>query len=428
MSHPFYRRRLHKTRPKPRAPLDFKREFGLAVAADELANKKDRLTTVGASEIFGCLRQAAARRRWPEFAKEPLEPGEEEWGHTERGKVIENFYAVPKMKAMFGDENCFFMGSEQRTFLASPHLSATPDGCAVNIRRNALANYGIVDLGSDDNQIVPEIKTALSMPREAKTRHWGQNQIQIGVLREHTNYKPEYGVILYIHPANLKDIRPFPVKFDPNVYEQGKRRAAKVYDLKMEPKDFAAEGKLPGRTDCQYCEFVEWCNGVEMAKFPGKGVKVAMLEIEPAVRKEMETLAFKVARHGAEEKVAKEAKKGAQITLREMMFDNHTTRIGEADWSLSVSKINGKKSIDKSMFGAGSVRMPSFMSALSANDLDYAEFLKALEAIGITREKFEKVVESIVLDPENFTKEGLPYFRMNPSGTLKDVGADDDGE
>lgn len=343
-------------------PLDFSKDFGAVVAADQREWSHDRSKTVGASEVFGCLRQTAAKKRWPEEAREPEEFDETNWGHTERGNLIENFYAVPKMRGMFGAENCFFMGDDQKTFHASEHLTATPDGCAVNIPRDALALYGVADLGRDGTEIVPEIKTfsPSAAPKNGpKPRHEGQNHVQIGVIRQHTNYQPDYGVILYINPINLKDIRPFPVRYDHRIYEMAKERAAKVFDPNAKPKDFPAEGKFPGRNDCTYCEFQDWCNGVEMSKYPGKAVSLERMGEE--LKAEFETLARKVkaARKAADE--AEGVKKTLETELREKMFDHGTSRVGGEDWSISVNKIAGRKTLSKDKLKADGVNLDDYM-------------------------------------------------------------------
>lgn len=340
-------------------PINFKNGFSAAVAKNQKVWEHDRSLTVGASEVFGCIRECYFKKREPDKAEDP-EEADPEWGHTERGNLIENEFAVPCLHDMFGESNCFYMGSEQKTFVDG-RLSATPDGVVVDLQPDALIDYNIEDIGGG-GVIGTEIKTfggefaapkqykapSLADPTKeaiyykAKVKHEGQAQVQMGLLRRKTNYQPDHVAVLYINPANLKDIRPAVVKYDDRVYDLAKRRAESVFDPTKTAKDFPAEGKL--RNDCQYCQFTAICNETDMSRFSGQVRKLSEFpaETQEAVRKQVIT----VAALRSEFKSLESEKKEAEMALRETLLDLGTTRLADDGWSTSLSKNGGRKRTD----------------------------------------------------------------------------------
>src|SRR5687767_6526409 len=97
-----------------RKPLDLKKEIGEIVTSEERQFAHDRSVTAGASEIFGCWRRLFLKKREPDKADAPDETDDIEWGTTERGNVIENKFAVPKIQQILGAA-AKHMGEEQVT-------------------------------------------------------------------------------------------------------------------------------------------------------------------------------------------------------------------------------------------------------------------------------------------------------------------------
>lgn len=370
---------------KPKsAPIDFSAGFSQFVASNQKVWEHDRSQTVGASEVFGCHRQAFFKKRAPELAEvnDEVDP---EWGHTERGNLIENEFVVPCLRSMFGEDKCFMMGADQKT-LVDGRLSATPDGVVVDLPQDALVNYGVPDIGPTGH-IATEVKsfggehaapkkkkvpdpndpTKLIVRYEPKVRHKGQNIVQMGLFKRKTNYQPDFGVVIYSNPVNLKDVRITTVQYEDSIYKRAKDRAEAVFDLTKKAEDFPAEGLL--NNDCQYCDFCNACNAVEMSRFPDKVVKTETLT--PEQQKELEERARRVAKLRKEAKELDERKKVEESALKDLMFDVGTTRASGTGWSASISKVNGRKSLDK-----------------------------------------DKLVETFEFDVEDFQKEGNPYFQL----------------
>lgn len=346
--------------------INFQTGFNEVAEKNKKVWAHDRTQTVGASEVFSCHRQTFFKKRAPELADEP-EGIDPEWGHTARGDLIENEFVVPTLRQMFGDERCLFMGTDQKT-LVDGRLSATPDGVITDLPDDAMADYGIASLGGT-GILVPEVKTfggdhaAPKKKRvadekdatknltvyEPRTKHEGQNVVQMGILRRKTNYSADVGVVLYINPVNLKDIRPAPVRYSESVYARAKERAEAVYEPGATAKDFKAEG-LFGGNDCSYCEFCTACNAIEMERFPDKAVPTKDFDAE--TQAELEERARKVADLRKQHKALEADKKMAESELKSRMFDLGTTRIAGEGWSASVSKSAGRKTLDKERIAA----------------------------------------------------------------------------
>lgn len=337
-----------------KGPIDFAQSFTEAVAGSQRGWQYDRTLTVGASEAFDCHRLSYFKKREPENLDDDAES---DWGHTERGNVVEDKFAVPMLRAIFGAENCLYMGDEQKTFLDG-RLSATPDGIVIDQARDALVKYGVPDLGENANQFAAEIKsfggpsaapkkltTDAGVSYQAKVTHTGQNIIQMGMFRRQTNFKPTYGVVIYINPVRLSDIRPAVVKYDEAVYQRAKVRADDVFDLSKTAKDYKAEGKATGR--CEWCAYTGACSKAEGLLFPDKIIKPDLIAIEQQA-KFKETTA-RVVKLRADYKALETAKKTAEAELKDMLFEEGTTRVGGADWSASISKMNGKRSVSKAL-------------------------------------------------------------------------------
>jgi hypothetical protein len=334
--------------------IDFAKGFTQAVA-DNAKVWEDRVTTVGASEVFGCIRSIFFKKIRPDLmdtVDDSLDGPN--WGHTERGNLIENDFVVPKLRAMFGADKCLYMGTEQKTF-KDGRLSATPDGIVIDLPFDALSMYGKKDINGD--AIATEIKTfggAHAEPRkylidgvahyEAKLQHIGQNIVQMGAINKNTNFAPKTGAVLYVNPVNLKDIRVAIVDFDQGIYDHAKVRAESIYETGKTAADFRAEG-LKGGNACTYCQFKDACQEIEMKAFPD--AKLLPSSVDPSALLEVEKAVRHIAGLRAEYKKLELQKKAAEADLKDHLFNLRTNRLYGADWSVSISKRKGKKALDK---------------------------------------------------------------------------------
>ena len=224
-----------------------------------------RENSVGASEVGQCARKVYFGKN----AGDPVhgvasdQDHADPWGAALRGRLFEDHFWLPALRAHFGAK-LRYAGDEQRT-LVSGFLSATPDGLLIDQPRNALAAFGIVDVGGD-HSIVVECKTIDPRTRldEPKPEHVFQTITQLGLLRELTPHRPEWAVISYTNASFLDDVVEFPIRFDPTVFENAKRRAAAIVTAQT-PSELKPEGWIAGGRECEFCSFTTACGVIRHA-------------------------------------------------------------------------------------------------------------------------------------------------------------------
>jgi hypothetical protein len=354
------------------AALQFSKMFQAFSDANEKEWKYDRNASLGASEAFACLRKAFFKK----FGYEADDEYVADWGAAKRGDLIESHFAVPAVQAILPKgATLLYAGGEQET-LRDGRLSATPDGLAIGLDRDALAELGIDDILT--GELLVEFKSfdPRANPTEPKPVHSGQVQVQFGLVHQLTEYRPEYAIIVYMNASFLSDIRVFVIKRDPKIFDAAVQRA-KLLFRNEDPKDLPAEGKLSG--DCKMCEFTEECAIAQGEATPKKKNKIE----NPEVIERLELLSKRQKEFATVEKDATQDKKVVEEEIKEILRTNDTKGAGTPGaWTISLSWCKGKKSLDQ----------------------------LALAADGVDLEKYQK--------------EGNGYDRL----TVRVAGASDDGD
>lgn len=306
-------------------------------AATEKEWRYDRNASLGASEVFGCIRQAYFKK----FGYEQDDDHEDDWGAAKRGDIIENNFAVPAVQAILpAGAELILAGSDQDT-LRVRRLSATPDGLAINLARNALAQLGIPDIESDC--VVTEFKSfdPRAHIKEEKAIHRGQVQVQMGLIHELTDYRPVYAIIFYFNASILSDIRPYVVKFDRKVYQTAKDRSELVYSTN-EPSDLPPEGKIDDA--CRLCSYTEECSIAQGLATPRNERRVE----NTAVLDRVSELARLYKDLKAQVKDLDHEAGEASQEIKDILRKHDTKKIVAQDGcSISVSWCKGKKTIDR---------------------------------------------------------------------------------
>ena len=226
-------------------------EFG--TAANVKVWEHDRSKTVGGSEIGHC-----ARHVW--YVKKGAKPDTEikqSSGAALRGTLIENHYWLPALQKKYG-ERLIWAGKDQKTF-ADKFLSVTPDGLITNLKRDALKGLGIKDIKGDC--VVVESKSIdprVNLSKE-KSGHHFQTQVQMGMIRAMTHWKPSYAVISYVDASFLDEVDEFVVEFDPKIFKTAHDRAEEILTAKK-PEQLKPEGWIAGGRECGYCAFRKQCD------------------------------------------------------------------------------------------------------------------------------------------------------------------------
>ena len=235
-----------------------------AKLAKEFAH--DRSVTVGASEIGLCERRVfltkqqlikfkklAAAGRCVEKPPAIEETGS--WGAHVRGSMMEEHFWVPALKLKYG-KKLSWIGRDQKSF-QKDYLSATPDGVLTGVR-NELREFGVKTMKS--GCVLVECKTIDPRVnlREAKAENRFQVQVQMGLVRDCTKYKPDYAVISYTNASFWDEVTEYVEEFDPKIYAIAHERAQKIMtSTRMD--QLKPEGIISGGKECEYCPFVAQC-------------------------------------------------------------------------------------------------------------------------------------------------------------------------
>ena len=363
--------------------LNFEDMFSEFVAATKKEWAHDRQKSVGASEVFACLRMAWFKKRGDEFTTpvqiglevkqtgteilddevipiyeevpifqdQPMYPVDDDapegWGAARRGDLVEAHFVVPTIRDHLPKGKLLWGGTDQKT-LHHGYNSATPDGLIVGVDRDSLIDYGVTDILG--NCFVLEIKSI--DPRvnleEAKAIHIGQAKTQLGIIREKTPYKPMNAIILYVDASFLDKISVFVVKFEETVWEAAQTRANIVFTTD-DPALVPPEGKITN--ECQYCPFQRSCAIVTCGSIPEDNAAEAAKNETVLMEFDDHVAIWKQSK--AEFDAAEEAYKGVRQQIKDALIDAGTRKLGgkkaKRPWSVSWTAQEGASRLDQGL-------------------------------------------------------------------------------
>jgi hypothetical protein len=291
-------------------------------------NPRNRVSTVGASEIGLCARKTCyAKRGVPQdndFVDHP----------AARGTVMEREFWYPAMKRQWASQ-LKIAGPNQVT-LKAPPLSATPDGLLINLERNVLKHLGVRDIGAG-RCILVEGKTI--DPRvnllKAKAENEAQVQVQLGLIRKQTHYRPLYAVISYTDASFWSEITEFVVRFDPEFFDKAEQRAAKI--LNCEPHEMKPEGWIAGGKECDYCPWARRCGGTRR-DVPGQDAPV-----DPQFKAEIIDMCADLLNRHVVAAIQEEAVREMEQAIKDRLREKKVRKIpGVVVWSA----VKGRQSYD----------------------------------------------------------------------------------
>ena len=297
---------------------------------------------VGASEVGLCIRRVwyAKQQRLtlnPKHADDPTS-----WGAARRGSTFENYFWVPAMRKAYGDR-LLFTGRQQQTMIYED-LRATPDGLLIRQKRDALTALGVSDIGPS-RCVVLECKTIdPRIPLErAKPEHVFQAQIQLGMFRRTTEYKPDYALISYTNASFFDDIIEFVVEYDDAIFLQGLARAKQIKQA-TDPVQLKPEGWICGGQECNYCPFVKPCTAIRTGREMPLSESAAavdpgwLVRVTDLAKRERE-IATRVSADG-------EAQRNIQNEIRELLREAGLRQVTGHGISITWSPVKGRPSID----------------------------------------------------------------------------------
>lgn len=326
--------------------LDFDSMFDAYIAANQKEWAHDRMKTVGASEIFSCIRMVGALKRAAEWNLEPDDDHIENWGAMERGNIIENNYVVPAITTQLPPGiSLQFAGGEQITLVKDKN-SATPDGLFTGLPSGHLqikAGGKVIDIPDfTEGCLGLEIKSI--DPRailvEERAKHFGQTQVGLGLVRELTKWKPRHWLILYVDASFLNKFTPFLVTYDPQIFAAAKVRAERVWAAK-ELHDLPPEGKLDG--GCDHCKWRTACGEAVLTQFAETDEKQTKdpVVIEAIYDDVTEYLDRKAALDAAEYAFNEQKQK-----LKDKLLEQKSRKVKSDDWTVTWYTMPGRKTID----------------------------------------------------------------------------------
>ena len=299
------------------------------------ASNARRASTLGASDIGQCARKVFYVKH--DGARDPNHV--EGWGAALRGHVLERAYWLPALRARFGDK-LKFTGSKQRRFKAG-FVSATPDALLTDVPTDILASLGVPDIGS--NCILLECKSIDPRVKfdKPKPEHRYQAIVQLGVMREVTEFKPRYAVISYVDASFWDTISEFVIEFDPDIYANAKARAAKVLTANA-ASELLPEGFIAGGKECERCPFTKAC-GIERRTVPPV---LLSGNADPQFVTEIRELAIAHKAHQDDIEATTIKVREIQHEIRERLRTKGLRKVADDDFSVTWIPVKGRQSFD----------------------------------------------------------------------------------
>lgn len=381
-------------------PADFTRYFNNFIESTKKQWGHDRKKTLGGSEVFGCIRKA-----WYSRHDTPKDPDyKESWGATKRGDLIENYHVVPAMDHAAENEGfkIDYTGADQQTLFAEDGtpMSVTPDGLIHGVPANFLINYGIKDLQSDCCMFeIKSIDPRVDLSEE-KSIHHGQTQIQMGLVRENTKFRPHYAVILYVNASFFDDMKVYIVEWNPEMYQSAKDRARYVYEV-TDPSKLLREGVIDN--SCDYCPYKGACLQTTKNAMPADKGKAKKGDVTNP--KLVESLGDLMERAHKARAVKKKAEKEDGLVKEEIkarLREFNERRAKDANWSVSYGMQDGRATVDKDKIAEAFDRL----SALIVEHGLIDELDAALKDAGVGEEG-QNELRTLTMD--NFMKRGDPF-------------------
>lgn len=350
--------------------IDFDAIFARYMAGNKKVWEHDRSSTLGASENFSCLRQGWFNKLGPKHGFVPdEEPDAKPFGAMERGNLIEKYYLVPGIRAGLPEGMSLLMAGDDQPTLVVERLSATPDGLITGLRPGPLRI-----VGGDQDILIPDIRSDCIViefksidPRatlvEERAKHHGQTQIQIGAIREKTEWKPYYSVILYVDASFIDRFTPFVVEFDEAIYAAAKRRAHDLWTI-SDPMMVVPEGRFSGA--CATCPWKTACMSVTIDSIP-KYEEPSNPEALAAVA----PLVADVLRLRKESEDIEQRYKEAQERVKEVLLDHGTKKLSGDEWNVSWGPVQGKEALDTAAMEADGIDLSKYKRRGQGHDRLY---------------------------------------------------------
>ena len=341
-----------------------------ALAAHAAASQRewitDRAQTVGASEIGQCARKTFFSKNEGDrvYGRTRDIDHDDRWGARVRGSVYEDCWWEPALRRAYGAR--LHLAGPDQTTLVDEFLSATPDGLITGLPKDALSHLGIPDIASEC--ILVECKTADPRTRldEAKPEHVFQVQVQLGLVRALTRFRPSYGIITYTDTSFWDEVKEFIVEFDEGVFLHARERARAIM-LATRAEDIRPEGIISGGRECDLCPFTAACGKQRADRVPSAA---------NSLPSETAATVAALAREAREAKVAssllEQRARECEHEIRDLLAAADSKRVDHAGLRVIWSPVKGRPSYDNKAIreaaAAAGVDVEKFVTAGDPTD------------------------------------------------------------
>jgi hypothetical protein len=341
--------------------IDFEALFDTYIAGKQKVWKHDRSTTSGASEVFNCFRQQVFEKRSAEFGVEPDDDHDNDWGAMERGNILEDHFVVPALGSTLPalGLDLLFAGQSNQETLVLGRNSATPDGLITGIKPGKLiikSKDKSVEIDVQEGCVGLEIKSI--DPRanlvEERSKHHYQSQMGLGLIRELTEWKPRYWIILYVDASFISKLTPFVVEFDESIFKVGRQRAAQIWEFES-PQAAPPEGKFDG--GCDHCRWRKACGDATISAWKALDDKGEDEYTAAAVHQHVMTY---LAAKKDSETAAREFEEAKQA-LKDALSAQGAKRVVSEMFRINWTTSPGKKYLDQKALQASGVDLKPFM-------------------------------------------------------------------
>lgn len=348
--------------------IDFDALFNTYIAGKQKVWKHDRSTTAGASEVFNCLRQQVFEKRHGEFGVEPDDDYDNDWGAMERGNIIEDLFVVPGLRAALPSIglDLLFAGQSTQETLVLDRNSATPDGLITGIKPGLVtikAGEKEYTIQVDEGCIGLEIKSIdprANLIEERKKHHY-QSQMGLGLIRDVTEWKPRYWIILYVDASFVSKLTPFVVEFDEQIYKVGRERAKLVWDFES-PLAATPEGKFDG--GCDHCRWRKACGDATISGWKTLNDKGDDEYAAAAIHQH-------VMNYLAAKKDSEDAARGfeeAKQALKDALTEQGARRVVSKVFRVNWTTTKGRRILDQKALKSSGIDLTPFMKESAGYD------------------------------------------------------------
>jgi len=291
----------------------------------------DRTSTVGASEIFNCVKQVSYNKHKveedPDF--------KQGWGFLERGNTMEEWTVslvrdALKVSGLDGHRGHLTGAGEFQATLQWQYLSATPDGYIF-----------YYDADNNKVEVIFEIKSIDpryqgSLPKPA---HEMQTQVQMGLANHQLDKSIDEAWIIYVNASDYSKMSLHKVKRDRDVFTHALNRARDVFE--KDPEDLPTEGKLSD--DCKWCPYTKRCGQHISDSMPTKtGLSEDQKKtITPLIKNKLEI---------DKEIKTKKREQGELIEEIKTYMRREGIKSGSSDdYLITYHEVSGRRTLDKEL-------------------------------------------------------------------------------